>query len=771
MSANPNLVALLAAIGTNTLTPGMQGALTQALALIIPNFPTPDELASALPPPDEDDAREWIAALYAIQATGGGTIVPSVNAAYTPNTESSFGPITPGGSPVDLAVADITPTGSGLLSIKATVAIASSVPDAINLALFALAPLTAITGGTPVGVGITEDPTSTTPTPSGTPIMSDVGVESTVGGNVASVTITGTYQAVPGQRTGLLLQGLSAVGGATTWVVGFTFEVVELAAGAVGSGTVASVAALANSGIAITGTPTANPIVGFSPGFGPPPLIFANVAAMAAYNAAAPNALADGQIAIVESNESVWSLKGTSAIAVGSTAQNATGAAGAQWLRWGQLANPKWLLQTAWFVDPQNVSTTASDENSGLDAAHALLTKAEVFRRWGYTWTPNLNGVGVTITYLSADAASGDTAFWAPNFENGATLTHLVAASAAPNTFTGTLLAVTAKNLTAVPANGLRSTFTTTTGAIAIGQILTNTTRANSQARVVASLGAGVFELSQPLQAWTPGAFPATNVDTWANGDAIVGTTPLKLDIAKVGGLVGSYNGVTFTAHTAVGIEFFEPTGDGGMLQLDGQCNFVLVNCSWSTRAPTMRGGSSVASQFWNCISDAVASLQPDISEAIWSSGAFRSSTDIENLGFSNNPHFGGSGTPLMRFINSDDLPTFVIMLAGAKVRLETHLQILAGGGFAGALTTTVDSVGGAVVYNDTAAHVLNVATLQIQGIATAYSAKTTAGATAVGTLAVSAANLDAAAGIGTGAGGMLFNPAGGGYLRQGVTP
>jgi hypothetical protein len=66
------LTNLRAAIATNTLTALQQAALTQALDAIIPTFPVPDFEGVALPPPDEADAREWIAALYAIQSEGGG---------------------------------------------------------------------------------------------------------------------------------------------------------------------------------------------------------------------------------------------------------------------------------------------------------------------------------------------------------------------------------------------------------------------------------------------------------------------------------------------------------------------------------------------------------------------------------------------------------------------------------------------------------------------------------------------------------------------------
>jgi hypothetical protein len=70
---------LRSAIATNTLTSLQQGALTQALDAIIPSFPTVDPSGVAQPPRDGLDAREWIAVLYTIQSTSGGTPLTVVN--------------------------------------------------------------------------------------------------------------------------------------------------------------------------------------------------------------------------------------------------------------------------------------------------------------------------------------------------------------------------------------------------------------------------------------------------------------------------------------------------------------------------------------------------------------------------------------------------------------------------------------------------------------------------------------------------------------------
>ncbi len=68
---------LTANILANTLTATQQAILAQALIAISPTFPAPDETADGIPVPEEALAREWMAALYAIQS-GAGAIVPTM---------------------------------------------------------------------------------------------------------------------------------------------------------------------------------------------------------------------------------------------------------------------------------------------------------------------------------------------------------------------------------------------------------------------------------------------------------------------------------------------------------------------------------------------------------------------------------------------------------------------------------------------------------------------------------------------------------------------
>ena len=136
------LLSLRANIAANTLTAGEQGALLTALDAIIPTFPTIDERANALPPPDEDDSREWIAALYAIQE--GSAVVPPptdvtsvtgtfpiVVAPATPDPVVSISAPSRGynfnaapqvlsGAVIDLAAVTLTPLISGRLRVRIT---------------------------------------------------------------------------------------------------------------------------------------------------------------------------------------------------------------------------------------------------------------------------------------------------------------------------------------------------------------------------------------------------------------------------------------------------------------------------------------------------------------------------------------------------------------------------------------------------------------------------------------------------------------------------
>lgn len=99
------------------------------------------------------------------------------------------------------------------------------------------------------------------------------------------------------------------------------------------------------------------------------------------------------------------------------TVQTVSGLAGTQWLRLIQLANPAMQAQATWFVDGQNTSGTASDENDGASDVTPLLTISEIARR---VWGARIAGPGLTINVMSDCLVSdSDVDFQSVSFVDG----------------------------------------------------------------------------------------------------------------------------------------------------------------------------------------------------------------------------------------------------------------------------------------------------------------------------------------------------------------
>jgi hypothetical protein len=201
------LTALRNAILTNTLDAGQQGALATALAVIIPDFPTVDELSNAVPENDEVLAREWIAALYTIQA-GDAAPMPTLQRVISPTEITPLpAPFQPGTLGKVLFVADITPEVSGLILLSVNLNLISDAAGAPGLAIFIVA-LTAVAGGTVLAPGLTVEPTSTTPA-FGTGIPAFAMAEPTFdpgdGSHAGILTISGLpINGTVGQRYGII---------------------------------------------------------------------------------------------------------------------------------------------------------------------------------------------------------------------------------------------------------------------------------------------------------------------------------------------------------------------------------------------------------------------------------------------------------------------------------------------------------------------------------------------------------------------------------------
>ena len=194
----------------------------------------------------------------------------------------------------------------------------------------------------------------------------------------------------------------------------------------------------------------------------------------------------------------------------------------------------------AWFVDSANATTCASNTNSGTAATCSggcsgsvcpsgigplVLATEIVGHRWG-TPAPVL-AQDTTITFVSTQTLNQENINLAPIVVQGASFALL-----GGGTLTGagslvasfTLGVVTPKNR-ATPQN-LTSTGFVAAG-LAVGQLVVNTSQANSRA-LIQALGGGTATLSQPLAPLAfpadasnfPVAMPAEN-DSWTTGDTV----------------------------------------------------------------------------------------------------------------------------------------------------------------------------------------------------------------------------------------------------------
>lgn len=108
--------------------------------------------------------------------------------------------------------------------------------------------------------------------------------------------------------------------------------------------------------------------------------------------------MVEGAIAYVASVGDFFALKQSSIATTATTIVTASGKVGYQWHRLN-IVNLIWAARSAWFIDPQNSSTTANDENDGATTSTPLLSWQELARRlWDVTVS---SGTFVTLTAMS----------------------------------------------------------------------------------------------------------------------------------------------------------------------------------------------------------------------------------------------------------------------------------------------------------------------------------------------------------------------------------
>jgi hypothetical protein len=409
----------------------------------------------------------------------------------------------------------------------------------------------------------------------------------------------------------------------------------------------------------------------------------------------------------------------------------------------------------AWFIDPIN----GNDGYDGVNAtfigglAGPLKTKAQLIARWG-TRSPTISGITVTITYMSADIDGSDPGNFTPIFVNGGQLIH-TSPLPAPS-FTGTLLAVTPKNTATNQA--LQSTFTTSTGAIATHMLLVNTTRGNSRAFVHRNIVGSTWEISQPLAPYVNGTFPsAVEVNTWANGDSVIGYALTSICLSLVGGNYTNFSSPFPAAHIVQQMKIFTPVGFGAV-KCDPGSNFLFTDCDMSLSGISCSGATILGSQsqIWNCWLTLVNSTTTGY-------GSF--GTMIINSGIIHNGVLQGADINNDVIVNGT-LDVFSSPFLGPIFNIGTiraHGDNRLFGPIYG--TGTYNQQQGSTTYTGTAVANLPIANLQINGSTTAYSINNN---TLNSNIAITATNLDAPAGpAGFGGTAFLLN---GGVITNGTS-
>jgi hypothetical protein len=210
--------------------------------------------------------------------------------------------------------------------------------------------------------------------------------------------------------------------------------------------------------------------------------------------------------------------------------------------------NPTWN-QATWFIDPANSTGLASDDNSGVDALHPVLTyNGGVVAKWG-TSAPTLRQ-NTTLTWLSSQPPDDktDPVIFTPVMLN-CFVTLQGVTGAAQIIHSGVLGAVTPKNRAAGQLLkvdlGFAIPVPPSTG---IPTAIVHNTTKDSWAWVYrpTSPPTTTWILSQPL---TTAPIPATafsppaEVDTWAPGDAFDIYEFVGVNLCCVQPLVAIFNG------------------------------------------------------------------------------------------------------------------------------------------------------------------------------------------------------------------------------------
>lgn len=428
-------------------------------------------------------------------------------------------------------------------------------------------------------------------------------------------------------------------------------------------------------------------------------------------------------------------------------------------------ANGSWAV-SAWWIDP----VSGSDSNAGTSSGAPLKTCGRLSALYG-TWSPRLRQ-NTSVTFLSNHTDNTDPCYFEPSLENGASF--VLQGNLPTATATGTLSSVVAKNR----ATGQKLTVTLTAG-LAPGMLIVNSTHP-SRATLNTNTSGNTWTLDQPL---APVAVPltslvATEVDTWANGDAYAVYLPVQINVGALGCAIADYNASFSNGCVFYQANMWDPRGatndnvnfgDNGVIVVDSTVQrFVIQNYD---------NASTGSGRFFNAHLSGGIGLASGVTEVVLfggdvTSGALEIGGATLSLGgdiiisHSTNIYAGGE----YGLVDLD--PGVTLNIGGyGPVRFVTSggAPIVWGGG-------SINVVGNAELMYPTgagkaAATFLNTGGLTLDSNPSAYSV----GATGLSVVAITPTALDAAAGA-TGFGGTATNLRGAAITNQGslgtpVTP
>lgn len=204
------------------------------------------------------------------------------------------------------------------------------------------------------------------------------------------------------------------------------------------------------------------------------------------------------------------------------------------------LPNPGPQAQATWFIDPQNVTGLANDDNSGIDVTHPVLSYNNgVARKWT-TYSPSIRQ-NTTLTWLSPHTDDTDPVVLTPIVANSFILIQ-GQLGAAQLLGSGVLAGVVSKD------RATAQILTANLGAsFPVGSLIQNTTAGKASFAWVYKNTAGTtYEISQPLSPTTPpfgpaGAAVLTEIDTWSNGDTFEVYAPMNINIVNVDPTIAEY--------------------------------------------------------------------------------------------------------------------------------------------------------------------------------------------------------------------------------------